>query len=67
MRGGPPAHWPLITRDEDEAVRYGEQPGIDHPTGRQCRCCGAVVLQRTKRRAAGLAKTLALLKESDRD
>jgi len=31
MRGGPPAHWPLITRDEDEAVRYGEQPGIDHP------------------------------------
>ena len=36
----------VITRDEHDPVRYGEQPGIDPVTGRQCRELTAEVVER---------------------
>jgi hypothetical protein len=36
----------VITRDEHNPVRYGEQPGIDPVTGRQCRELTSEVVER---------------------
>jgi TPR repeat protein len=38
----------VITRDEHNPVRYGEQPGIDPVTGRQCRELTSEVVERLR-------------------